>query len=368
MTCRLTLKFMEVRTNLAILRRMSFKSLPYRRCFGAAGAAFLVAMALVSGAQAQKLVVYSSADADALEVFAKAFAKAHPKVAVEWVRASTGALQKRILEEREELKADVIFAHTAANMIELDKLGLLQPLAPQGLERVGGRYLDIQDPPRWIGLYTWSTAMCWNTPGAAKSKLARPRTWQDLLNPALKGRVVMPDPVYSGTGAMMVTGWVRTMGEAKAWAYMDKLHQQVSQYTRSGTKPCEMAAAGGTQVGLSFPGRGARIKDGGGTIDVLIPEDGTAWDLQAVAVNRKTRKPADAMKLVEWALSTPAMEEFARYGEVTSVKVRVQKLSHLPPNIPERMIAQDFDWLSNQRVRILAEWQKRYAGKTEPAP
>lgn len=347
---------------------MSSKPTPYRPPLRAAGMAVLIGLALSSGARADKLIVYSSADADALDGFAKAFAKAHPQVAVEWVRASTGVLQKRMLEERDALKADVIFAHTAANMIELDKLGLLQALQPKGLERVGGRYLDTQDPPRWIGLYTWSTAMCWNTAGASQSKLERPKTWQDLLNPALKGRVVMPDPVYSGTGAMMVTGWVRTMGEAKAWAFMDKLHQQVSQYTRSGTKPCEMAAAGQTQLGLSFPGRGARIKDTGGAIDVLIPEDGTAWDLQAIAVNRKTRKQAEAMKLVEWALSTPAMETFARYGEVTSVKVRVQKLSHLPPNIPERMIAQDFDWLSSQRARILGEWQKRYAGKTEPAP
>jgi len=286
--------------------------------------AVVLCAATLSNAVAGKLLVYSSVDPDALEGFAQAFAKAHPKVQVEWVRASTGVLQQRILDEQEDLKADVIFGHTAANLIELDQHGLLRPITPKGLERVGGRFLDAQEPPHWIGLYTWSTGLCWNQPGAVQAKLARPRSWNDVLHPSLKGRVVMPDPVYSGTGAMMVTGWVRMMGEAKAWAYMDKLHQQVSHYTRSGSKPCVLAAEGKTQLGLSFPGRGARVKAEGGAIDVIVPEDGTAWDLQAVAVNRKTRNLTDAMALVEWALSNPAMEAAmarslrSRYGCLSS--------------------------------------------------
>ena len=125
--------------------------------------AWVAVLALAAPAPAVlagKLVVYSSADADALKMYAEAFSKAHPGIQVEWVRDSTGAMQRKILAEGDKLRADVVFAHTAANLAQLAQAGRLQPYAPKGLERVGGRFLDTGQPPTWVGLYAWSSAMC----------------------------------------------------------------------------------------------------------------------------------------------------------------------------------------------------------------
>ena len=325
------------------------------------------ALALASAsALAGKLVVYSSADADALKTYAEAFAKAHPGIQVEWVRDSTGALQRRILAEKDKPRADVILAHTAANLAQLGQAGLLQPYAPKGVERVSGRFLDPGQPTLWVGLYAWSSAMCVHREATRKAGATVPAKWEDLLQPALKGQVTMPSPATSGTGALMLTAWVRMWGEAKAWAYMDRLHENIRAYTRSGSRPCEQAGAGEAAVGLSFPFRGARIKTAGAPIDVVVAADGTGWDLQAAALVKGTRNPKDAQALLDWALTNPAMEAFARYGELTSVKVRVQKVENLPPNIPEKMIAQDFGWVAREQPRLIAEWTRRYAGKAEP--
>jgi iron(III) transport system substrate-binding protein len=317
-------------------------------------------------ASAGKLVVYSSADPDALKIYADAFAKAHPGIQVEWVRDSTGALHRRIQAEKDKLRADVIFAHSAVKLAELGQAGLLQPYQPKGVDRVNGRFLDRAQPPVWVGLYAWSSAMCVNPSLLSRAGAAAPAKWADLLNPALKGQVTMPSPVTSGTGALMLTAWVRLWGEAKAWAYMDRLHENVRLYTRSGTRPCEQAAAGEVAVGLSFPFRGARLKTGGAPIDVVVPEDGTGWDMQAMALVKGTRNPRDAQTLIDWGLTNPAMEAFARYGELTSVRVRVQKPENLPPNIPEKMIPIDFDWVAREQPRLIAEWQRRYGAKAEP--
>ena len=318
-------------------------------------------------ALAGKLVVYSSADADALKIYGEAFIKAHPGIQVEWVRDSTGAMQQRILAEKDKLRADVILAHTAGNLAALGKSGLLQPYAPKGFERVGGRYLDRAQPPKWVGLYGWSSALCVNSGQARATGLAMPAKWADLLNPAYKGKLAMPSPASSGTGALMLTGWVRMWGEDKAWAYMDRLHDNVRVYTRSGSRPCEQAASGEVVVGLSFPGRGARMKGAGAPIDIVVPEEGIGWDLQAAAIVKGTRNLKDAQTLLDWAISQGAMEAYARYGEVTSVRVRVQKLEHLPPNIPEKMVALDFDWVAREQPRLIAEWTRRYGAKAEPA-
>ena len=322
--------------------------------------------ALAPAVLAGKLVVYSSADADALKIYSEAFAKAHPNIQVEWVRDSTGALQRKIVAEGDKLRADVVFAHTAANLAQLALAGRLQPYAPKGLDRVGGRFLDTGQPPMWVGLYAWSSAMCVHRDAARKAGATTPAKWEDLLQPAFKGQVTMPSPATSGTGALMLTAWVRMWGEAKAWAYMDRLHENVRSYTRSGSKPCEQAGAGEVAVGLSFPFRGARLKTAGAPLDVVVAADGTGWDMQAAALVKGTRNPKDAQTLLDWALTNPAMEAFARYGELTSVKVRVQKIENLPPNIPEKMIAQDFGWIAREQPRLIAEWTRRYGAKAEP--
>jgi len=99
---------------------------------------------------------------------------------------------------------------------------------------------------------------------------------------------------------------------------------------------------------------------------VVVPEDGTGWDMQAMALVKGTRNPRDAQTLIDWGLTNPAMEAFARYGELTSVRVRVQKPENLPPNIPEKMIPMDFDWVAREQPRLVAEWQRRYGAKAEP--
>lgn len=337
-----------------------------RRALRTASALAVIALAsLFATAQAGKITVYSSADADALKAYGEAFSKAHPSVQVEWVRDSTGAMQQRLLAEKSQMKADVIFAHTAANLVALSQAGLLQPYAPKGLERVSGRFVDKAQPPAWVGLYGWASAMCFNAEEAKKAAAPRPSKWADLLHPGFKGKLTMPSPATSGTGALMLFGWVQLWGEAKAWAYMDKLHENVSVYTRSGSKPCEQAAKGETAVGLSFPGRGARIKSSGAPIEVIVAHEGSGWDLQAAALVKGTKNVKDAQTLLDWALTNPAMEAFARYGEVTSVKVRVQKLEHLPANIPEKMVKLDFEWVAREQDRLIAEWKRRYGAKSE---
>ena len=346
---------------------MNNSQAPYPPCVGTlsvaiAGLALAFSLTL---AHAGELTAYSSAEADNLKVFGDAFSKAHPDILVNWVQGSTGVIQGRLIAEKEKPVADVVFAHTAANMEALAQADILEPYAPPGVERLAGRFVDTRKPPAWIGLYGWASAMCFNTAIAAKDGLPKPATWEDLVQPVFKGKVIMPSPVTSGTGLLMVTGWIQMWGEEKAWAYMDKLNANVSRYTTSGSRPCELAGAGETAVGLSLPARGARIKAGGAPIDVIVASDGTGWDIQAAGIVRGSKNHADAKTLVDWAVSMPAMEVFGASAEVTALRVRVRKPEFLPPNITEKLIRIDFKWLVKEQGRIIAEWERRFGARIE---
>jgi iron(III) transport system substrate-binding protein len=329
------------------------------------------AIALCAGlagdaARAGEITVYAAVEADNLKFFGEAFARANPGIKVNWVRDSTGIIHARLVAEKDNPRADAIFGMSVTNTIALEEMGLLQPYEPKGLERIGSFYRSKTNPPNWTGLYGWGSVACINTIEARKANLPKIASWTDLGDPAFKGKVTMPNPASSGTGYLMVSGWIQMMGEEKAWAFMDRLHQNIAAYSHSGSKPCEQSAAGEYAVGLSLPLRGARLKEQGAPLDLVIPSEGTGWEMQVAGIMKGTKNLADARSFMDWAVSQGAMETYGRYSEVTAFEVKVTKSEHLPPDLAQRMIQNDFDWAAKNQQRVIAEWRKRYDAKSEP--
>lgn len=315
---------------------------------------------------AGELTIYSTTDGDNLKVIKEAFAKVHPDIKVSWIRDSTGIMHARLMAEKDNPRADVLFAMAATSMLGMDELGMFVPYTPKGVEKLDKRYRDPQSPAHWTGVYGWAGAICFNTVEAKKHGLPKPTKWADLVNPVYKGHISMPNPASSGTGFLDVSSWMQIWDEEKAWAYMDKLHENVATYTHSGSTPCKQAASGEYPVGISWPFRGAKLKSKGAPIDIIIPEEGIGWEMQAVAVMTGTKNLADAKTFVDWAVSAPAIEIYAGRYSVVALPVKTKKWDHFPPEVQERMINNDFVWAANNKARIVAEWRKRYDGKSEP--
>ena len=60
------------------------------------------------------------------------------------------------------------------------------------------------------------------------------------------------------------------------------------------------------------------------------------------------------------------MEIDATRYSVVAMPVKIQKREHFPPEVQDRMISNDFVWAAKNKDRLVAEWRKRYDGKTEP--
>ena len=60
------------------------------------------------------------------------------------------------------------------------------------------------------------------------------------------------------------------------------------------------------------------------------------------------------------------METYAARYSVVAMPVEIKKREHFPPEVQDRMIDNDFVWAAKNKSRIVAEWRKRYDGKTEP--
>jgi iron(III) transport system substrate-binding protein len=335
----------------------------------------LVAAALVvaaSGAAAQKttLTVYTALETDQIKAYENGFNKANPTIELKWVRDSTGVITAKLLAEKANPQADVVMGVAASSLALLDSNGMLEPYAPINLDGIMVQYRDKKNPPAWWGMDVWGATVCFNTVEAQKKNIPKPETWKDLTKPVYKGQIVMPNPASSGTGYFDVTAWLTLWGDDNGkgggWKYMDALHENVAQYTHSGSKPCNMAASGEYVLGISFEYRANTNKAKGAPIDLVFPKEGLGWDLEAFGIMKGTKKLDAAKKLADWASSKDAMKLYGKNFAITAQPGVAEPLANVPKDYEARLVKMDFKTAADNRERVLAEWTKRYDAKSEP--
>ena len=330
-----------------------------------------VLLAASFGALAQKttLTVYTALETDQLKAYEAGFTKVNPNIEIKWVRDSTGVITAKLLAEKGNPQADVVMGVAASSLALLDSQGMLVPYAPLNLDAIMSAYRDKKNPPAWFGMDVWGATVCFNTVEAQKKGIPKPETWKDLTKPAYKGQIVMPNPASSGTGFFDVTAWLTLWGDDNGkgggWKYMDALHENIAQYTHSGSKPCNMAAAGEYVVGISFEYRANTIKAKGGPIDLVFPKEGLGWDLEAFAIHKGTKNMEAAKKLADWASSKDAMVLYGKNFAITAQPGVAAPLANVPADYESRLVKMDFKVAAESRQRVLDEWNKRYNAKSE---
>lgn len=343
---------------------MDLKSLA--KCTGSAVVAAGLSASFVGHASAEELLVYTAIEADELQMFKEAFEEDYPDVEIEWVRDSTGIMTSKLLAEKDNPRADIVWGLAATSLMLLENEGYFQAYAPKGVDKLKPAFVDTADPPVWVGQRAWIASICFNTIEAENNDLPMPSSWQDLTKPVYQGHVVMPNPNSSGTGFLDVSSWLQIWGEEKGWQFMDNLHKNIAWYTHSGSKPCRQAAAGEVPIGVSFAYRGARLKQKGAPIEIIAPDEGVGWDLESFAIVAGTDNLEAARKLADWSVSKKANEIYSQAYAVVAMPGVAQEVEHFPPDIEEKMIDNDFKWAARNRIRILDEWRKRYDVKSEP--
>ena len=133
----------------------------------------------------------------------------------------------------------------------------------------------------------------------------------------------------------------------------------------SGTKGVQ-AAKGERLIGIGLDTRGASEKSKGAPIELILPKEGLGSEIEVTAIVKGTKNLEAAKKLADWAVTKKANELYAKTYPI----VAYPGVTNLPPNYPadieKAMVKNDVEWMAKNRDRILAEWTKRYDGKSAP--
>lgn len=323
--------------------------------------AALVSLLATNAMAAQEVTVYTAFETDILAKYKNAFEKENPDIKIKWVRDSTGIMTAKLLAEKNNPRAEVVWGLAGSSMALLKEEGLLQPYTPKGLEQLNASLNDPQSNQAWFGNDAFFNAVCFNEAVAKQLNLPTPTSWQDLTKPVYKGHIAMPNPASSGTGYMQVSAWLQNMGEDKAWNYMRDLDKNIAHYTHSGSKPCVQAGMGEVAIGISMASRGAKLKTQGAPLAVITPK-GIGWESEAVGLV----KESDAAKrVVDWSISKAANELYIEMYPVVGHKDVKATASNFP-NVEANMAKMDFAQMGSKRADILAAWSAKFDAKSEP--
>jgi iron(III) transport system substrate-binding protein len=332
----------------------------------ATAVAVLLSLAGTALAQKTKVTVYTALENDQLDPYKKAVEADIPNVEIAWVRDSTGVMTARLLAEKDNPRADVVWGLSASSLAIFEAQGMLLPYTPKGSDGIKKVFHSGKSPETWTGMDAYLAVVCFNTAEGGKGNVPKPASWEDLTKPAYKGQIVMPNPASSGTGFLTVAAWLQLWGEEKGWKFMDGLHENIAVYTHSGSAPCVQAARGERLIGIGFDMRGASEKTKGAPIDLILPKEGAGWEMEATGIIKGTKNLEAAQKLVDWTVTKKANELYGKYYAI----VAHPEVTAAPPNYPEgaeaAMVKNDINWMASNRDRILAEWTKRYDAKSAP--
>jgi iron(III) transport system substrate-binding protein len=201
------------------------------------GAALLAAaVSCGRGDSRTTLVVYSPHGKELLQYYEQAFEKAHPTVDVQWVDMGSQDVLDRLRSERTNPQADVWFGAPAETFARAAHEGLLAPYRPSWASQLPDEAHDPKD--LWYGTYLTPEVIAYNA--QVVSAVDAPKDWDDVLDPKWKGKIIIRDPVASGSmraifAAIIVRELKRTGSTAAGFDWLRRLDANTKEYVISPT-------------------------------------------------------------------------------------------------------------------------------------
>jgi iron(III) transport system substrate-binding protein len=324
-------------------------------------AILFIASALSLGALAsaqQRVNLLCSPDLAWCEALGPAFTAA-TGIDLEFIRISSQDALARVRAEAANPVFDAWFGGTGDPHLVAAREGLTEPYIPSSWDEIIPS-LRAQVSDTYIPLYAGALGFSINEDVLAAEGLPTPTTWQALADPMYKGLIAMPDPNSSGTGYTIIATLVQIFGEDEAFALLEGIHQNIAQYTSSGSAPGQLAGRGEVAIAVQFMHDGVKFAAQGFPLVTLAPEEGTGYEIGGLTLIKNAPNREAAIAFIEWALTPEAQLLAAAEGDSYQIQSnRNTPVADLAPDLDSiNLIDYDFDRFGTPAVReeLVGRW------------
>ncbi len=304
-----------------------------------------------------KISIYSALNQSTNDAFFAAFKAAVPGIDVELLPlAAAGALQTRIIAEKASPKGDIFVGGDRAFHDVLGKQGLLEKYVSPNAAAIPATYKDPNG--FWTGWYVGIFAFVHNTSRLSEVGGKKPATWDDLLDPVWKGKIVMPSPITTGGGYIFLATQVFRFGkdETKAMDFMKKFHANVAQYIDSSPNAIQFVAQGQFVGAPNWAHDILTSKSQGNPVDLDIISD-TGNEVGSVSIIKGGPNTETSKAFVDWMLTKDAGALNVKLSNRVSLVPGVPPAPGAPTLETVKMVNYDGVWASDNQKRLTQLWQ-----------
>lgn len=285
------------------------------------------AMMLPAAAMAQgELVVYSSNEQTLDELVFTAFNK-ETGITVQPVTGGSGVVFRRIVAEKDRPLGDIVWG-VSRSLLQQHR-NYFAPYRSINHDAIPAEYRDPDD--LWIGNNLHILVILQNTKAMPADQ--GPKSWADLVDPKLKGKVSFTDPANSGSAYTTTTLMVDLLGGGDAgWAKVSDIFRNTRILNRS-SLVFQGVGQGEYPLGMSMEYAGYLWANNGAPVKVIYPTDGTYVAMEGVAIIKGGPNTENAKKFVDFINRKDTREMILAKHFRRPARQDID-LSKLPGNMP----------------------------------
>ena len=283
-------------------------------------------------------------------------------IKVNYVQLSAGESLTRLRGQKEQGEFDVWIGGAVDNFIVAKNEGLLE-------KYLSSNAVNLLDPEAykdpddfWTGIYLGTLVFGTNSEWlAAHPEIEPPHSWDDLLKPEFKGKVIIAHPATSGTSYNLLITILQLKGEVEGWNYFHALSNQIYQFTKSGTTTPKYVGQGDAVVCVAFAQAVIQeMEKNKLPLTITLPQEGTGYELAGIAM-LKGAKHSDAAQLwIDWLLTPDGQNIYAKYHSYQDPTIKGVNVSHLELKDAKR-INYDFIWSAEHKDEFVKKFTQEIA-------
>ncbi len=319
-----------------------------------------LAVGLIGAAQAQvaskKLVIYCPHPLVFIEPIIKKF-EAATGVQTEVVAAGTGELLKRIEAESSNPLGDVMWGGSMSTLEPSKKFFEVYRSSQES-----AFFDDVKVADGKITSFTLIPSVIMvNTKLIGNIKV---EGYQDLLNPALKGKIAFADPSKSSSSFEHIVNILYAMGKGdpdKGWAYIKDIAKNLDGKLLSGSSAVYKGVADGEYtVGLTFEEGAATYVKSNAPVKIVYMKEGVISKADGTAIIKGAKNLENAKKFIDFLSTKETQTLIATQLSRRSVRKDVPPGEGLLPMSKITPVAENTEVVNKSKRQWLEKFKDIY--------
>ena len=224
-------------------------------------------------------------------------------ISVEVIAAGTGELMKRVESEKDNPLADILWGGTITVVDPIKDY--LENYTTTNEDAFYDAYKNVEGNMTRFSAVPSVIMINKNLIGDIKIN-----GYEDLLNPALKGKIAFSDPAKSSSSFEHLVNMLYAMGKGNpdnGWGYVEKFMENLNYTLLSGSSAVYKGVADGEYtVGLTFEEGAVKYVNSGAAVEVVYMEEGVIVKPDGVYIIKNCKNMENAKKFVEFATGKEA--------------------------------------------------------------